>query len=288
MSRPPIIAVTLLLAARLCLAQTRAPASLVDWIDTPDNASWVDTLRNRLDKLTDFFVRVTSPDIPRESKHLWIVSADGKNKCLVSQEASVGEPRWGTGGFILYLAEADTNGDGVLDFKDEYLIRAVRPNGEGGRTLGQGQSAVWSPDGRKAAIIHDSKIMVAGLDGQAVPLGPGVPAGKLITANSLASSRTRQFWAVDTRTGSDETLPEKLRTKYLWLGALSVSGTKLVFADAMKTDIFVRGVDGARPDRNVTNDRFLDMDPAWSPDEKNIVYVSDSPLRAPMCNERAW
>jgi dipeptidyl aminopeptidase/acylaminoacyl peptidase len=260
----------------------------MDWVDTNDNISFIDKLRSRLDSLTDFFVRVTSPDIPRESKRLWIISPDGKDKCLVSQEAAVSEPRWGAAGFILYLVEADTNGDGVIDFKDEYLIRAIQPNGQAARTLGQGQSAVWSPDGKRAAIIHDSKILVVDLDGQATPLGQGVPAGKLIATNSRASSRTRQFWAVDTRTGSDETVPEKLRTKYLWLSALSASGTKLVFADAMKTDIFVRSVAGGQSDRNITNDRFLDMDPSWSPDERNIVYVSDSPLRTPLCSQRVW
>jgi Tol biopolymer transport system component len=279
---------TALLTVAGCAAQTRTPVHLLDWVEARDDASYLDKLRSRLDRLTDFFVRVTSPDIPRESKHLWIVSADGKNKCLVSSESGVSEPRWGGGGYILYLVEADTNGDGAIDFRDEYLVRTVQPAGREARTLGQGQSAVWAPDGRHAAIIHDANILVASLDGQTAPLGPAGPAGKLVVTNTRASSRTRQFWTVDARTSASQELPDTLRAKYLWLGALSGSGTKLVFADAMKTDIFIRSVAGGEPDRNVTNDRFLDMDPSWSPDEKHIVYVSDNPLRSPLCSAVAW
>jgi len=279
---------TALLTAAGCAAQARTPAHLLDWVDARDDASYLDKLRIRLDRLTDFFVRVTSPDIPRESKHLWIVSADGKNKCLVSSESGVSEPRWGAGGYILYLVEADTNGDGAIDFRDENLVRAVQPAGRDARTLGQGQSAVWAPDGRYAAIVHDANILIVNLDGQTAPLGPVGPAGKLVVTNTRASSRTRQFWTVDARTSTSQELPDTLRAKYLWLGALSGSGAKLVFADAMKTDIFIRSVANGGPDRNVTNDRFLDMDPSWSPDEKNIVYVSDSPLRSPLCSSVAW
>jgi len=282
MMRPRTLLAALLLAAG-CAAQTRTPAHLVDWVEARDDASYLEKLRNRLDRLTDFFVRVTSPDIARESKHLWIVSADGKDKCLVSEEAGVSEPRWGAGGYILYLMEADTNGDGAIDFRDEYLVRAVQPSGQAARTLGQGQSAVWAPDGAHAAILHEAAIRVAGLDGKTVAMGAVGPAGKLVVTNSRASSRTRQFWTVDARSGASQDLPDSLRAKYLWLGSLSGSGTKLVFTDAMKTDVFVRSVGGGEPDRNVTNDRFLDMDPSWSPDEKSIVYVSDSPLRSPLC-----
>lgn len=281
-------ALALFVLVRGVSAQQPPPAWLLDWVDTKGSASFSDQILKRLDGLTDFFVRVTSPDIPRESKHLWIVSADGKNKCLVSQESAVSDPRWGAGGFILYLVEADTNGDGVIDYKDEYLVRAIQPNGQAARTLGQGQSAVWSPDGRRAAIIHDSKILVAGLDGQTSPIGSGLPPGRIVVASSRASSRNRQFWAVEAQTGKSESLPESLRSKYMWLGSLSPSGRQLVFADAMKTAIFIRPADNSQPDLNLTNDRFSDMDPSWSPDERNIVYVSDSPLRAPLCRDRAW
>src|SRR5688572_20611364 len=92
-------------------AQTRTPAHLLDWVEAKEvQTPYIDRIRNQLDRLTDFFVRDTSPDIPRDAKHLWIMPSDGKGSCLVSEEARVSEPRWGTGGYILYLVEADTNG----------------------------------------------------------------------------------------------------------------------------------------------------------------------------------
>jgi Tol biopolymer transport system component len=43
----------------------------------------------------------------------------------------------------------------------------------------------------------------------------------------------------------------------------------------MRSDIFVRHLHGTGT--NLTNDRYSDLDPAWSPDEQLIVYVSDRP-----------
>ena len=83
----------------------------------------------------------------------------------------------GAGGYILYLVEADTNGDGAIDFRDENLVRAVQPAGRDARTLGQGQSAVWAPDGRYAAIVHDANILTVNLDGQTAPLDRSVQRG---------------------------------------------------------------------------------------------------------------
>src|SRR5437016_6122643 len=105
MTQPYIAVSAALLTVAACAAQVRTPAQLLDWVDAKDDVSLFENLRLRLDRLTDIFVRVTSPDISRESKHLWIVSAEGKTKCLVSSEASVSEPRWGAAGYILYLVE---------------------------------------------------------------------------------------------------------------------------------------------------------------------------------------
>jgi dipeptidyl aminopeptidase/acylaminoacyl peptidase len=274
-----------LVAAVDSRGQTQQARHLVDWVAVREGeGSYQERLRKQLDRITDFFVRVTSPDVARDARRLWIVSAGGKSKCLVSPEAGVSEPRWGSGGYIVYLMEADTNGDGSVDYRDDYLIRAVQPSGRGLRLLGQGRSAVWSPDGRNVAILRNGAIFVATLTGEVVPLGPGAPPGKFIVTNSLASPRTRSFWAVDARTSAAEPLPAELREKYLWLGALSPSGGYLVFPNEMKTDLFVRRTAGGEQDLNITNDRFTDMDPSWSPDGSSIVYVSDSPLSGPLCS----
>lgn len=58
-------------------------------------------------------------------------------------------------------------------------------------------------------------------------------------------------------------------------GVVSRSGDRVVFSDSMRSDIFVRHLHGTGT--NLTNDRYSDLDPAWSPDEQLIVYVSDRP-----------
>src|ERR1700733_12896630 len=52
---------------------------------------------------------------------------------------------------------------------------------------------------------------------------------------------------------------------------ISPDGKKIAFAAV--GDIYVMPV-GGRPE-NITNDRFLDTDPAWSPDGNQLVYSSD-------------
>ena len=52
---------------------------------------------------------------------------------------------------------------------------------------------------------------------------------------------------------------------------LSPDGTKVAFAAV--GDIWVMPVGGAA--ENITKDRFLDTDPAWSPDGTKLVYSSD-------------
>jgi hypothetical protein len=273
----------------LAAAQTRTPVHLLDWIEPKSSGgSVMETLRTRLDSLTDFFVRVTSPDIARDARHLWIVSVDGRTKCLVSDQARVSEPRWGAGGFLLYLVEADTNADGRIDFRDSYLVRTIRPSGRDGRTLTQGESAVWAPDGRHVAILRNGSIAVATLDGEVTPLGAAAPQGKIVVANGRSAAAAREFWTVDARTQAADGLPTDLRAKYLWLGSVSPSGARLVFADATKTAIFLRPTAGGGPDVNLTNDRFANLDPTWSPAETHVAYVSDSPLREPRCSTLRW
>jgi Tol biopolymer transport system component len=71
--------------------------------------------------------------------------------------------------------------------------------------------------------------------------------------------------------------PKDQGQRYPCLNAVSRSGDRVVFIDSMRSDIFVRHLHGTTTETNLTNDRHSDLDPAWSPDEQLIIYVSDRP-----------
>src|SRR5262249_49182031 len=150
---------------------------------------------------------------------------------------------------------------------------------EGGvaRTVAQGTSAVWSPDGRYLGFVQDGKLLVATLRGDVLPLGHTVPAGKIIAANSRSPSAAPGFWAIDARSGAKESLPDDLTKKYLWLGKLSPSGSRIVFANTMQTSLKIREAQNDSSSKDIAQGNSHFVDPTWSPDEKHIVYVSDRP-----------
>lgn len=182
---------------RLQAQQEAAPMYLLDWVDVPKSSTLFQRLREQLSRVTDFFVRVTSPDVPAESRRLWRIDAGGEGNCLLTTDTGVRYPRWGSAGHILYLVEADTNGDGRIDFEDEFLIRVVSSAGGLGTTVGQGRSAVWSPDGKYIAFVTQGQIKLTTAAGGVVPRGSATPPGKLIFASGRSPDTAHDFWAVD-------------------------------------------------------------------------------------------
>jgi Tol biopolymer transport system component len=234
-----------------------------------------------MSRLTTFFVRITSPDVPRESRHVWKLSVDGSQSCRLSNDTGVRYPRWGASGYILYLQEADTNHDGRIDFRDDFLIRVVHQQGGVAKTVGQSRSAVWSPDGKYVAFVQKSKVYIVGVTGEAPPRGT-VLRGEIIATNSRNPEAARDFWAIDPQSGAETALPSDPAKKYLWLGQLAPSGSQIVFTNTMKTTLETREVEN-NISRVVDRGDFHFMDPAWSPDEKQIVYVSDRPTDQHPC-----
>jgi hypothetical protein len=267
-------------------AQTNTQTQLLDWIEVKDSGGLGQQMRKQLDRVTEFFVRITSPDVPRDSRGLWKISADGSQNCWLTDDTGLRFPRWGSGGYILYLQEADTNKDGRIDFNDDYLIRVIPAAGGRAKTVAQGKSAVWSPDGKYIGLVHDDKVFVATLNGDVLPLGQAVPGGKLIAANSRNPTAARDFWALDSKSEAREALPVELSKKYLWLGQLSPSGTKIVVANTMKTGLEVRDAQDEKSAKEIAHGDFHFMDPTWSPDEKQIVYVSDRPRSGAACHSQ--
>jgi hypothetical protein len=262
-----------LLAPAAARGQSSQPSYILDWLRQPEGGqSFFDSLHSRLSRWLDVVVRYTSPDIPGQSRRLWRVSADGADSCLVSAETGVSMPRWGKANYIAYLVEADTNDDGKIDFRDEFEVHAVPASGGVAKTLGQGVSAAWSPDGMYVAILHNQRIEVVDLAGKQA-LGATRPAGQIVMANSLNPRLASDFIAMDSRTGTTAPLSGDLAKKYLWLGVLSPSGSKVVYSNTTGKELMMLD-NSAASGRTLIGGEALYLEPAWSPDEKSVVYVS--------------
>jgi dipeptidyl aminopeptidase/acylaminoacyl peptidase len=264
-------------------AQTGEPIQLLDWVEVKSPGGLNQQLHALLSNVTSFFVRVTSPDVPRESRRVWKMSVDGSSNCLLNEDTGVRYPRWGSAGYVLYLQEADTNHDGRMDFNDDFLIRIAPVSGGAGKTVAQGKSAVWSPDGRYIGFVRDGKILFATAQGEILSPGNSVPAGKIVAANGRNPNATHHFWSFDAREGSSENLPDDLARKYLWIGSLSPSGTKIIFANTMENGLEVQDAQNQASVKEIAHGEYHVMDPAWSPDEKEIVYISDRPATGAPC-----
>lgn len=265
-------------------AQTPAAGRVLDWVDAPADGNAIGRwARERTRTLTDYVVRATSPDVPAQSRRLWRLDLASGAKCLLSPDSGVHAPRWGRGGYIVFLADADTNGDGRIDFNDEQLVVVMPQAGGAARSVGRGRSVAWSPDGKLLAIVSQRQLSLVDLNGKPLAPGNNDAAGRIVVADSRHPDSTRLVWAMDARSRQIEPLDAESTRKYLWLGALTRDGRRATFANAQHDDLYVG--DPARPEAalNVTLDEHLDFDPAWSPDERGLVYVSTNPAANTPC-----
>jgi len=180
---------------------------------------------------------------------IWAVNvADGTEHKVASATGTAAAPSWSTEGKLVYHDlqpnSSQLESDGKLLTGDENAF-AFRPS--------------WT-SGSDFYYVSDGKIRKRSVNGGDAETVPFKATLQVTRANGSYVRRKRDF---------DSTAPRKA------LGiirpVISPDGTKIAFAAV--GDIYVMTI-GQKP-VNLTNDRYLDTDPAWSPDGNQLVYSSD-------------
>jgi Tol biopolymer transport system component len=152
---------------------------------------------------------------------------------------------------------------------------------------------VWNKDGDRIFFIRDGRVLAMSASSQvSVPVsdaaGPafdrllGFPAGgdgRLLTASKLGSD-SLAFWLVDVTTGAVDSVSYDVA--YLWLRGLSPDRRTIVYSYYVGAGARSRLMLRMLPNegRPLTDGRWDDTSPAWSPDGKAIYFVSDRPARS--------
>ncbi len=180
-------------------------------------------------------------------RSVWAVHvADGKERMLSTATGVVGAPSWGPAGKIVYhsasagTSRLEVDGNPLTGAENAFPFRAA-----------------WvSPT--EFFYTSDGKIRKRSLSG-----------GDSITIEFKATLQVTPARYTRRKRDFDSTTPRQA------LGivrpVLSPDGAKVAFAAV--GDIYVMTI-GGRPE-NITSDRYLDTDPAWSPDGSQLVYSSD-------------
>lgn len=158
-----------------------------------------------------------------------------------------------------------------------------------GVRVARGTQPAWSPDGRRIAFVRDGEVHVAAADGSGDRrLTPG---SLLASAPAWSPDGTRIAFGgvrdIFTVRLVDRKVTNLTHSPKPWLGnftpAYSPDGRRIAFSrstDAFNTDIFLMSANGTSLKR-LTRSRGTDTHlaeehgPAWSPDGKTLVYVSN-------------
>ena len=185
-------------------------------------------------------------------RSVWAVNvATGAERRVSTAEGRVDAPAWGTGGQIVYhtirgqTSALELNGrvltgdENVFPFRPAWISPTEFVYTSDGKIRKRSITAALATAGAAETIEFTATL-------QATP--------------ARYTRRTRDF---------DSTTPRKALG--LVRPVLSPDGTKTAFAAI--GDLWVMSI-GEKP-QNITRDRFLDTDPAWSPDGGRLVYSSD-------------
>lgn len=182
-----------------------------------------------------------------EGKSVWAVNvADGKERKVSTASGVVDAPSWGPGGKIVYHSATD---DGSRLEAD-------------GKTLTGGENAFafrvsWASP-TDFFYVSDGKIRKRSVDGGDARTVEFKATLQVTPAHY--TRRKRDFYSTAPREALGIVRP-----------VLSPDGRKVAFAAL--GDIYTMTI-GSKPE-NITKDKYLDANPAWSPDGNQLVYSSD-------------
>ena len=186
----------------------------------------------------------------REDGHsVWAVRvSDGVERKVVTASSTVEAPSWGPGGQIVYHAAPTGESRSRID----------------GKPLTGTENAFsfrvsWASP-TEFFYISDGKIRKRSITG-----------GDAKTIDFKATLQVVQAAAQYTRRKRDLDSTTPRQALGIVRPVLSPDGTKIAFAAV--GDIYVMTI--GQKQQNLTNDKYLDTDPAWSPDGNQLVYSSD-------------